>query len=223
MKLHSIKKELAEIRVHLSPFGRKIMNDWAFTLSALIAYYLLISLLPLILCIFSATLLIFGNDQQFLNATRDRLVDSFPDQNIADVVNTLAKSISDQATAVFIISFFIAIFAGSRLFVGIDDVLTIIYHTRERPILTQNIYAIKKLLVFIIFLPIIIISSSITALLREDETFYYILSILFSGLFTFIFFNLIFHFVPNRNMSWKNGYEKKFIYNKIDFCFFFYF
>lgn len=199
----NIKQKFVEFRTKFLSFGWKLINDWSFSLSALIAYYLLISLLPLILCLFSVTYIIFAQDPYFLNTTRDRLTESFPDQNFADVVISLAKSISEQAVSVFIISFIVAIFAGSRLFIGIDDVLTIIYRIRERTILKQNIHAIKMLLVFIFLMPLIIISSSILALLQSNEKFYKFLTIFLSGIFIFILFNLIYYFVPKRDMNWS--------------------
>lgn len=194
-------QRFAQFGSKLRIFGWKIINDWSFSLAALIGYYLLISLLPMILCLFSVTYLIFGNDEYFLNKTRDRLTESFPQQSFAEVVTSLANSISHQAIAVFIGSFLVSIFAGSRLFVGIDDALVIIYRMRERTILKQNIHAIKMLLVFITLMPIIVISSSLLALLQKKEMFYYFLITFLSGVFGFLLFGAIYYFVPPRRMK----------------------
>jgi membrane protein len=133
----------------LTLFGWKIIYDWSFSLSALIAYYLLISLLPLILSMFAVVSLIFGDNIKFQNQMRDRLIKAYPEGGLNDVLNALLNSLSKQAGLVFIISFIISIFTGSRLFIGFDDVLTIIYRIRERTILDQNILAIKMILAFI--------------------------------------------------------------------------
>ena len=196
----SFRQKMSRFRIEISTFGWKIINDWSFSLGALIAYYLLISMLPLILSLFSVTYLIFGNDQYFVNQTRDRLLESFPNQNFHDLIVNLSNSIAGQAVAVFIVSFLVAVFAGSRLFVGIDDVLVIIYRMRERTILGQNFHAIKMLLVFIILMPVIIVSSSVLALLKKNEQFYYFVTVFLSGLFLFLLFMSIYYFVPSRTM-----------------------
>jgi uncharacterized BrkB/YihY/UPF0761 family membrane protein len=210
MSLDTMKIKFAHIRSQLAIFGWKIINDWSFSLASLIAYYLLISLLPLILSLFSATILIFGNDSYILNITRDRLTESFPQQNFDEIINGLSDVVGKQAIVGFVMMFIIAIFAGSRLFIGIDDVLTIIYRIRERRILDQNIHAIKMVLVFITLTPIIIISSSALALLKERQIFYYFLISFLSGLFAFILFNLIYYFVPQRDMNWSKMFVRKY-------------
>jgi len=203
MSIRNINIKLNQIRVQLSSFGRKLSNDWSIALSALIAYYLLISLIPLIICIFSVTILIFGNDNYFVNITRDRLEQSFSDEYVAAIIDTLVKSLTKQARIVFLISFIVAIFTSSCLFTGIDDVLTIIYRIRERDIIKQYIHAIKMLLIFLIITTVIIICLSIPVFLRQNESIYHFLTILLSGLFAFILFFFIYYYVPKRKMTWS--------------------
>jgi membrane protein len=192
----------------LTLFGWKIIYDWSFSLSALIAYYLLISLLPLILSMFAVVSLIFGDNVKFQNQMRDRLIKAYPEGGLNDVLNALLSSLSKQAGLVFIISFIISIFTGSRLFIGFDDVLTIIYRIRERTILDQNILAIKMILAFITIMPFIIIFSSVPAIMQRHESFYQFLTILGSGILSFIFFQLIYKILPKRQMSWRQTYVK---------------
>jgi uncharacterized BrkB/YihY/UPF0761 family membrane protein len=200
------KIKFDHVRTQLIAFLWKIINDWSFSLGSLVAYYLVLSLLPLLLAVFSISLMLFGGNVELQQIIRDRLVKAFPEQSLTELVDALQKSMKDQAWAIFIISLIVAIFGGSRLIIGIDDSLTIIYRIRERTILQQNIHAIKMLLIFIIFLPLIIVSSSVTAVLKEKEVFYYFLSTLSSGLFTFILFNLIYYYVPAREMKFRNTY-----------------
>jgi uncharacterized BrkB/YihY/UPF0761 family membrane protein len=214
-------RNFAKIRTQLSTFVWKIINDWSFSLAALIAYNLLISLLPLILCLFSATILIFGNDPYFLNVTRERLTESVHQQSFNEIVNMLSESVGNQATIVLLMTFVVAVFAGSRLFIGIDDVLTIIYRIRERRVIDQNIHAIKMLLVFITLLPIVIISSSAIALLKENHKFYYFIITFLSGGFTFVLFSSIYYFVPNRDMHWSKMFVENILrkINRLTFSF----
>lgn len=200
------KLNLNRFNDKLSLFGWKIIYDWSFSLAALIAYYLLISLLPLILSLFAVVSLIFGNDVKFQNQLRDRLIKAFPEQGLSDVIDALLNSIAKQAGLVFTISFIVSIFAGSRLFVGLDDVLTIIYRLRERTILNQNLLAIKMIIAFVIIMPFIIIFSSMPAIMERHESFYQFLTTLFSGILSFILFQIIYLIVPKRQMTWRHTY-----------------
>ncbi|UJR36500.1 hypothetical protein I4U23_029221 [Adineta vaga] len=203
MSFSTTKTNLDRINGKLSLFAWKIIYDWSFSLAALIAYYLLISLLPLILSMFAVVSLVFGNDPKFQNRIRDRLVKAFPEQGLTDVIDALLHSLSTQAGLIFIISFVISLFTGSRLFIGFDDVLTIIYRIRERTILNQNILAIKMILAFVAIMPFIIIFSSVPAILEKHESFYQFLTTVSSGVFSFIFFQLIYTILPKRPMSWR--------------------
>ena len=78
----------------LTLFCWKIINDWSFSLAALIAYYLLISLLPLILSMFAVVSLIFGSDAKFQSQIRDRLIKAFPEQGLTAVLDALLNSLS---------------------------------------------------------------------------------------------------------------------------------
>jgi uncharacterized BrkB/YihY/UPF0761 family membrane protein len=209
MLLSNAKENLKRINDKLFLLGWKIIYDWSFSLSALIAYYLLISLLPLVLSMFAVVSLICGNDPTFQNRIRDRLIKAFPEQGFGEVLDALLNSLSKQAGIVFTISFIVSIFTGSRLFIGLDDVLTIIYRIRERTILNQNILAIKMIAAFIIIMPFIIIFSSMPAVMEKHESFYTLLTTIFSGLLSFILFQLIYVIVPKRQMSWRHTYVKK--------------
>ena len=204
MASNTSKIDLNRIHNKLTLFGWKIIYDWSFSLAALIAYYLLISLLPLILSLFAVISLIFGNDVKFQNQLRDRLVKAFPEQGLSDVIDALLNSLAKQAGLVFTISFLVSIFAGSRLFIGFDDVLTIIYRLRERTILNQNLLAIKMIIAFIVITPFIIIFSSMPAIMEQHEVFYHFLTSLFSGILTFILFQIIYLVLPKRAMTWRH-------------------
>ena len=97
MSLTNTKLNLNQMNDKLSLFGWKIIYDWSFSLSALVAYYLLISLLPLILSMFAVVSLIFGNDPKFQNHIRDRLIKAFPEQGLTDILDALLGSLSKQA------------------------------------------------------------------------------------------------------------------------------
>ena len=204
MSTSNIKQKFDHFRSRSATFGWKLINDWSFSLSALLAYNLLISLLPLVLCIFAVASLIFGNDPTTLATLRARLLDAFPQQGLIEVMDALLKSLSNQAGLVFIVSLVVSIFTGSRLFIAIDDVLTIIYRIRERTILNQNIQAIKMLLAFIVLTPFIIIFATVPAVMKNNEYFYHFLIPLLTGALSFVLLNIIYRLVPQRKISWSN-------------------
>jgi uncharacterized BrkB/YihY/UPF0761 family membrane protein len=135
------------------------------------------------------------------------LIKAFPEQGLTDILDALLGSLSKQAGWVFLVSFLVSVFTGSRLFIGFDDVLTIIYRLRERTILNQNILGIKMILAFITIMPFIIIFSSIPAIMEKHESFYQFLTTVFGGILTFIFFQLIYLILPKRRMNWRNTYD----------------
>jgi membrane protein len=188
----------------LSRFAWKIISDWSFSLSALIAYYLLISLLPLIVSMFAVVGLIFGENDKFQHQIRDRLVKAFPEPGLSEVIDSVLNSLAQQAGLLFVLSFVVALFTGSRLFIGFDDVLTIIYRIRERKVVEQNMLAIKMIVAFVTIMPFIIICSSIPAIMQRQESFYQWLTVLVGGLFAFLFFQLIYLILPKRRMTWKH-------------------
>ncbi|CAF0903423.1 unnamed protein product [Adineta steineri] len=199
------KEKFGRFKFHSIQFFWKIVHDWSFSLSSLIGYNLLVSLLPLILCLFSIATLIFQGDQAVIDNIRNRLINAFPkDEGIADIIDGLLKSLSQQAGLVFLITFCVSVFAGSRLMIGIDDVLTIIYRIRERSAIDQNIHAIKMLLSFIILMPLLLISSSAPAVLTKHEGLAQIGTALGSAIFGFLLFELIYYNVPNRKMLFRN-------------------
>lgn len=205
------KVNFNRIHTKLSLFGLKVIYDWSFSLSALIAYYLLISILPLMLSMFAVVSLMSSNDIRFQNQIRDRLITTFPEPGLIQLLDTLLNSLSKQAGLIFAISFIVSLFTGSRLFIGLDDVLTIIYRIRERTIINQNFLAIKMILTFITIMPFIIIFSSIPAIMQKHELFYQSLTVTLSCVLSFIFFQLIYIIVPKRPMKWKNTYVENLI------------
>lgn len=216
MLARTTKPRLDLTKAHLSQFGWKIIHDWSFSLAVIIGYNLLVSLLPLLLSLFAIATLVFS--PAVLESIRTRLVQAFPNENLGQGVDTLLKSLSNQAGLVFFISFCISVFSGSRLLIAIDDSLTIIYRVRERPAVAQNIHAIKMLLIFIILIPVIIITSALPAIFISGEEYYQLGTTASSVLFVFILFELLYYYVPKRQMYLDNTYVKSFFYiNKLKF------
>jgi uncharacterized BrkB/YihY/UPF0761 family membrane protein len=87
--------------------------------------------------------------------------------------------------------------------------MTIVYRLPERTFLRQNILAVGMIFLFIIIIPIMFAASSApTAFLsiipgRGGPVGAYFAGLIFSLLAAFIFFEIIYWFVPNKKMLFK--------------------
>src|SRR5205809_315953 len=88
-------------------------------------------------------------------------------QKTSGAKQTIQKDLSKNAGFLAIIAVLIAIFGGSRLFVSIENYFDIIYHTRPRDVIRQNIMALAMLLLFVILVPLMVFASSIPALVQS--------------------------------------------------------
>jgi uncharacterized BrkB/YihY/UPF0761 family membrane protein len=119
------------------------------------------------------------------------------------------KELSKNAGVVLVVGIVFAIFGSSRLVIGIDKCMTIIYRLPERPFLHQNLLAIGMVFVLILLIPIMLIASSLPSILLSFITNVngrigaFILGILCSLLVAFILFETMYWIIPNKKMSFK--------------------
>jgi len=87
--------------------------------------------------------------------------------------------------------------------------MTIVYRLPERAFLKQNLLAIGMIFLFLIIIPIMIVASSApTALLSVipgggGKFGTYLAGLICSLLIAFLFFEIIYWFVPNKKMTFK--------------------
>src|SRR5207237_6684146 len=124
-----------------------------------------------------------------------------------------------------LISILLAIFGGSRLFIGLEGCLNIVYRVRPRPMLRQNLMAFGMLLLFVAIVPIMVfVSATPTVILGfvssnptlKSLPFFstvasspfvtYVAATLTSTLIGFILFEAIYFVVPNQPISWRNSW-----------------
>ncbi len=84
-----------------------------------------------------------------------------------DFLKLALASLSKNAGPLVVIAVLLAIFGGSRLFVSIEGYFDVIYHTRPRSVIKQNIMAIVMLLIFIVLTVPMVFAASIPALLQS--------------------------------------------------------
>ncbi|CAF0933329.1 unnamed protein product [Rotaria sordida] len=195
-------------------FIRKFSNDWSMDFSAMLAYNLLIALLPIAVALFGITGLVLKSHPDTQKRVKDKIIDLFPADNttqtgIKQVVDLAFNQLSKDAGLILAIGIFFALFGSSRLFIAIDKCMTIVYRLPQRTFLRQNLLAFGMLFLFITIIPIMLAASSAPSALMSiipgggGRFGTFIAGMVFSLLAAFIFFESIYWFVPNKKMSFK--------------------
>jgi membrane protein len=215
-EVQEAKKALAGLRA----FWAKFNNDWVFNLAAMLAYNLLMSIVPILamlLGIFGLFLggLAPGAEQQFIN----QISTAIPQGNhlIAAALKRLAASSGIFA----IIAILLSAWFGSRLFVTIDQCFGIIYRLPIRSFLRQNSIALGMMLIFVVLIPILLavsvapsfLSSSFVGKLLSNSPasrFWLSIATAAAGLvIASLLFLTIYTIVPNRPLrvqdAWKGA------------------
>lgn len=205
----------------LQGFIVKLNNDWVLNLACIIAYNLLMAMLPIALALVAILSAFLGN-----SSIRTRVIQQvtalFPglagQQNALD----LASKQLSQASGVFgIAAIVLGIFFGSFLFVVTEGCLDIIYRVRQRPPVRQFVVAIIMLIVFVILIPIMVFASAAPSIFFSSLAKLPILSsipgngfifisiggILSGFLTSFILIEIIYIVVPNQRISWGNSWR----------------
>jgi YihY family inner membrane protein len=202
-------------------FFSKFSNDWVMNFSAGLAYNVLTAIFPIVIAIISIAGLFVGALDP---AAKTNLIASLskalpPPLNSGNVLGPALNQLSKNAGFLGIIAILLAIFGGSRLFVTMEGYFDVIYHTRPRDFIHQNIMAILMLLLFVILIPIMIVASSLPALFFSALQatpisqipgigFLFSLGGFFGTLLvSWILFLAIFIVVPNQHISFKNSWK----------------
>lgn len=168
-------------------FLRKFQNDWSTDFSAMLAYNLLIALLPIAVGLFGISGLILRNYPDLENSVKDKIIHLFPIDNTTQagieqvntnrlnasifwsriifrekvqVVDLAFSQLSNDAGFLLSLGIVFALFGASRLVIAIDKCLTIIYRLPEREFLHQNLLAIGMIFLLILMIPLMIVCSS---------------------------------------------------------------
>src|SRR5260370_7300395 len=142
-------------------FWTKFNNDWVLSFASGLAFNLITAIFPILIAVIGIAGLIFGridpSIQQYLITHIEQL---FPPQiSSANILGPALTTLSKNAGSLLIIAILIAIFGGSRLFVSLEGYFDIIYHTRPRYLIRQNIMARAMLLFFFILIPLMFFPS----------------------------------------------------------------
>jgi YihY family inner membrane protein len=201
----------------LQAFFNKFNNDWVMGFASALAFNLITAILPMLIATVAIVGFIVKNldplaEQQLIN----HLQSIFPASgNFLSIAFAYLKR---NAGVLTVIAIFLALFGGSRLFVSMEGYFDIIYHTRTRTILKQNIMAIIMLLIFMVLTVPMMLAASIPALLQvvlqgtvvnqlpASGFFFGLLSILVSLCIAWVLFEVIYIVVPNQHMSFRDSW-----------------
>ncbi len=204
----------------LRAFWAKVSNDWVFNLAAMLAYNLLMSIVPILAMLLSFFGLFLaglapGSEQELIS----KIGSAIPGGHnfIEPALNRLVAGSGIFA----IITILLTAWFGSRLFVTIEQCFDLIYRLPSRDFVRQNSIALGMLFIFIILIPVLLavsaapsfLSSSVVGtLLSNSPVARFWLSIV-TGIAGFLIasalFLAIYMIIPNRPLriqdSWKGA------------------
>jgi YihY family inner membrane protein len=213
-------KQTAQIDLKtLQAFWSKFNNDWVMNFAAGLAFNLITAIVPILIAIIAIAGLIFRSfDPSFQGKLIHSIENVFPPPiSSSNILGPALTSLSKNSGFLLFIAVLIAIFGGSRLFVSIENYFDIIYHTRQRNLIRQNIMALAMLLLFIILVPLMVFASSIPAIVQSllasllnnfpgRGLILSLIGILASLLCSWILFEAIYIVVPNRRISFRKSW-----------------
>lgn len=213
---HTAEKEVKTFQ----EFFTKINNDWVMNFASGLAFNLLTSIIPIAIAIISIFGLVVGRlDPSAMNQLINAMQSVFPPPiNDSHVLGPALTSLSKNAGFLAIIAILLAIFGGSRLFVTIEGYFDIIYHTRPRDVIPQNIMAILMLLLFVVLIPVMVFADALPALvvsllqatpvnnIPNIKLLFTLIGILAGIFFAWVLFEAIYVVVPNQRISFRNSW-----------------
>ncbi|GAC1469571.1 MAG: hypothetical protein PVSMB2_38190 [Ktedonobacteraceae bacterium] len=199
----------------------KLNNDWILNLACIIAYNMLMAMLPIALALV-AILSLFLGDPSIRTTVVHQITALFP--GLAGQQNALelaSKQLSQASGVIGSIAIVVGIFFGSFLFLVTEGCLDIVYRVRQRPPVRQFIMAFGMLIAFVLLIPIMVFASAAPTIVFSSLTKLPLLSsipgssfifislggILGGFLTAFLLIELIYIIVPNQRISWKNSWR----------------
>jgi YihY family inner membrane protein len=199
-------------------FWIKISNDWVFNLAGVLAYNLLLSVFPILLLLLAITGFVLdglslGNQLKLQHILQQAL----PEGTATNLLYHVTITLHHSAPLLLGIGLVFAVVNGSNLFVVLENCLGIIFKLRGRNPIRQRLVAFGMLLLYVVVIPIMLLSSILPpALVRLLGTgtknpiaalFVQAAGIGLSVLSALLLFGILYTVVPNRRVGpgeiWK--------------------
>lgn len=201
-------------------FFPKFRHDWSPILARALAYNLLTAMFSIGLVLLSVPGIVLRRlDPHMQDELITHLQDIFP-RAIAsgDAISTFFHQLSTVSDVLGIIVIVLAIFTVSRLFILIERCFNIIYRLHSRSFFARNFIAIGMALLFIVLTPIMILTSSLPALVPAlvknsplghvpgISLLFSLAGVLSSLIVASILFQAIYMVIPNRRITFSKSW-----------------
>ncbi len=204
----------------LQAFINKFNNDWVLSLASGLAFNLMVAIIPIIIAFVALAVFIFGGlnptiQEELIHHIQHLFPPPIPSQ---EVVGLALTTLNQDAGILSIIAIITAIVGGSGLFVALEGQFDLIYQIHTRGIIQQYVMAVAMLLVFVLLAPLMLIASSIPALIQAfvqttplsqvtgNGFFFDVLTIFFGLLVAWVLIEIIYLVVPNQRKSFRDSW-----------------
>jgi len=166
VKKAQMVKKVQEKLTPLQEFFTKFNNDWSMTFGGALAYSLLTAIVPIVIAMISILGFALGPRQiHDILQTTIKILPALSSQQ--GIIQHSLNQLSSQASFLALIAILLALFGGSRLFIGLEGFLDIVYRVRPRTFIPQNIMAIIMMLLFIILIPIMFFAATLPSFILQ--------------------------------------------------------
>jgi YihY family inner membrane protein len=180
-----------------------------FNLSGLLAYNFLMSLFPILLVLLAALGFVLGEQAPDVLAQVEQAVERAVPGG-GQVVQAVSNQLANSAGLLLVVGVVTSIFAGSRLFIVLENCFGIIYRLRGRDFVHQNLMACGMLVIYLLLATVMILASAVPSALLPLLDRYFpsdalhlltlALSTLVFGISAFVLVGVIYLVVPNRRV-----------------------
>lgn len=207
-----MRERSAGIRGALATFGRRAFDDNLTGLSAMVAYNLLLSILPLaLLALFIAGKVLESAPLE--ERVLDDLRTLFPETARSTLAGAL-EQIRRSSTSFGIVALVASVWIGSSVWGALDTAFCRIYHVPCRSWMRQKRFALAMLVVVLLFIAATVAVPALQSLLvggsedlpfglGEVEAFVFAASLAIGIAIIFAILCAIYWTVPNRRVPWR--------------------
>lgn len=202
---HGVKKATS--------FWTKISEDWVMNFSGMLAYNYLTAIAPILLALLAIAGIVLGTlSPATYNSFVQGLASHFPAGQGSSLVNATLSALRKEAGILLVIAILAAVYSGSRLFVALENVFSVIFRVDVRPFLKQNLVAILMMLLFVVLAPLTFFAASLPGAvlsfvlpsgIQSNAVVLTIEGVIGGVVIGFVLFAAMYYVVPNRKMTWK--------------------
>ena len=198
----------------LAAFWVKINNDWIFNLSGLLACNFLLAIFPILILVLAITGFVLSNIAPGTETlATDNIVRALPAGIGSVIVEAVSARLKASAGWLLVVGLVTALFAGSRLFITLENCFGVVFRLRSRDPIGQNRMAFALLLVYLVLLPLLLGTLLLPAGVEHlfdpsgRDTLGSVLvtatGVLMALLSATVLFTLIYARVPYRQRPWR--------------------